>query len=97
MATFLSLHDLSTHVHDPLLLELQGIRTLSVNVFDQEEYLGCLTVFEAFRPLQDSDRALSIFLAKLLRQAVQQNPTLASTRSAVRRALRALSRAACRF
>lgn len=36
MATFLSLHDLSTHVHDPLLLELQGIRTLSVNVFDQE-------------------------------------------------------------
>ena len=53
MATFLSLHDLSTHVHDPLLLELQGIRTLSVNVFDQEEYLGCLTVFEAFRPLQD--------------------------------------------
>ena len=74
MATFLSLHDLSTHVHDPLLLELQGIRTLSVNVFDQEEYLGCLTVSEAFRPLQDFDRALSIFLAKLLRQAVQQNP-----------------------
>ena len=90
MATFLSLHDLSTHVHDPLLLELQGIRTLSVNVFDQEEYLGCLTVFEAFRPLQDFDRALSIFLAKLLRQAVQQNPTLASTRSAVRRALRSV-------
>ena len=47
MATFLSLHDLSTHVHEPLLLELQGARTLSVNVFDQEEYLGCLTVFEA--------------------------------------------------
>lgn len=91
MATFLSLHDLSTHVHDPLLLELQGIRTLSVNVFDQEEYLGCLTVFEAFRPLQDSDRALSIFLAKLLRQAVQQNPTLASTRSAVRAPCAALS------
>ena len=90
MATFLSLHDLSTHVHDPLLLELQGIRTLSVNVFDQEEYLGCLTVFEAFRPLQDFDCALSIFLAKLLRQAVQQNPTLASTRSAVRRALRSV-------
>ena len=49
MATFLSLHDLSTHVHEPLLLELQDTRTLSVNVFDQEEYLGCLTVFEAFR------------------------------------------------
>ena len=60
MATFLSLHDLSTHVHEPLLLELQDTRTLSVNVFDQEEYLGCLTVFEAFRPLRDSDRSLAV-------------------------------------
>ncbi len=90
MATFLSLHDLSTHVREPLLLELQGARTLSVNVFDQEEYLGCLTVFEAFRPLRDSDRYLAIFLVKLLRQAIQQNPVLASTRSAVRRALRSI-------
>ena len=91
MATFLSLHDLSTHVHEPLLLELQDTRTLSVNVFDQEEYLGCLTVFEAFRPLRDSDRSLAVFLAKLLRQAIQQNPVLASTRSAVRRALRSVT------
>ena len=70
MATFLSLHDLSTHVHEPLLLELQDTRTLSVNVFDQEEYLGCLTIFEAFRPLRDSDRSLAVFLVKLLRQAI---------------------------
>lgn len=90
MATFLSLHDLSTHVHEPLLLELQNTRTLSVNVFDQEEYLGCLTVFEAFRPLRESDRSLAVFFAKLLRQAIQQNPVLASTRSAVRRALRSV-------
>ena len=90
MATFLSLHDLSTHVHEPLLLELQNARTLSVNVFDQEEYLGCLTIFEAFRPLRDSDRALAVFLVKILRQAIQQNPMLASTRSAVRRALRSV-------
>lgn len=90
MATFLSLHDLSTHVHEPLLLELQGQKTLSVNIFDQEEYLGCLTVFEAFHSLRDSDRSLAVFLVKLLRQAIQQNPVLASTRSAVRRALRSV-------
>ena len=90
MATFLSLHDLSTHVHEPLLLELQNTRTLSINVFDQEEYLGCLTVFEAFRPLRDSDRSIAVFFVKLLRQAIQQNPLLASTRSAVRRALRSV-------
>ena len=90
MATFLSLHDLSTHVREPLLLELQGQRTLSVNIFDQEEYLGCLTVFEAFRPLRDSDRALAVFFVKLLKQAIQRNPVLASTRSAVRKALRSV-------
>ena len=90
MATFLSLHDLSTHVHEPLLLELQNARTLSVNVFDGEEYLGCLTVFEEFRPLRDSDRLLAVFFVKMLRQAIQQNPVLASTRSAVRRAMRSV-------
>lgn len=90
MATFLSLHDMSTHVREPLLLDLQGKRTLSVNIFDQEEYLGCLTVFEGSREFRDSDKTLAVFFSKLLRQAVQQNPVLASTRTAVRRALRSV-------
>ena len=37
MATFLSLHDMSNYVREHLLLELQGRRSLSVNIFDQEE------------------------------------------------------------
>lgn len=37
MATFLSLHDMSNYVREPLLLELQGRRSLSVNIFDQED------------------------------------------------------------
>ena len=90
MATFLSLHDMSTHVREPLLLDLQGKRTLSVNIFDQEEYLGCLTVFEGSREFRDSDKTLAVFFSKLLRQEVQQNPVLASTRTAVRRALRSV-------
>lgn len=90
MATFLSLHDMSNHVREPLLLELQGKRSLSVNIFDQEEYLGCLTVFEGSRSFRDSDKALAVFVSKLLRQAIQQNPILASTRTAVRRALRSV-------
>ena len=61
MATFLSLHDMSNYVREPLLLELQGRRSLSVNIFDQEEYLGCLTVFEESRPFRSSDRALAVF------------------------------------
>ena len=90
MATFLSLHDMSNYVREPLLLELQGKRSLSVNIFDQEEYLGCLTVFEGSRPFRSSDRALAVFFSKLLRQAIQQNPILSSTRTAVRRALRSV-------
>ena len=90
MATFLSLHDMSNHVREPLLLELQGKRTLSVNIFDQEEYLGCLTVFEGTRPFRDSDTALAVFFSKLLQQAIQLNPVLAGTRTAVRRALRSV-------
>ena len=90
MATFLSLHDLSTHVKGPLRIDLLGVKTLSVNIFDREEYLGCLTVFEAYRPFRESDSVLAVFLAGLLQQAIQQNPMLASTRSAVRRALRSV-------
>ena len=90
MATFLSLHEMSIHVREPLLLELQGRRSLSVNIFDQEEYLGCLTVLEGQRAFRDSDKALAVFFCKLLRQAILQNPVLSSTRAAVRRALRSV-------
>lgn len=90
MATFLSLHDMSIHVREPLLLELQGRRSLSVNIFDQEEYLGCLTVLEGQRAFRDSDTALAVFFCKLLRQAILQNPVLSGTRAAVRRALRSV-------
>lgn len=90
LATFLSLHDMSTHVKEPLLLELEGKQTLSVNIFDQEEYLGCLTIFGEFRPLRESDKALARHLAGFLRQAIGRNPALAGTRSALRRALRCI-------
>ncbi len=90
LATFLSLHDMSTHIKEPLLLNLEGRKTLSVNLFDQDEYLGCLTIFEAFRDFHPSDKQLSLLLAKLLRQAIQQNPLLASSRSAAIKALRSI-------
>ena len=61
-----------------------------MNIFDQEEYLGCLTVFEGSRELRESDKTLALFFSKLLRQAVQQNPVLAGTRTAARRALRSV-------
>lgn len=90
LATFISLHDMSTHVKEPLLLNLEGRRTLSVNLFDHDEYLGCLTIFEAFRDFHLSDQQLALLLVKLLKQAIQQNPLLASSRSAAIKALRSI-------
>lgn len=87
MARFLSIQDLKTHIHEPLLMELQGARTLSVNLFDHDEYLGCLTIFEAFRPLHESDSSVAVLFGQILRRAIQQNPVLASSRSAVRHAI----------
>ncbi len=91
IARFLSLHDVATDIREPLRMDLLGRQTLSVNLFDLDEYLGCLTVFAEFRPLRPSDTELCVFLTQILKQAIQRNPQIAGDRSAVRTALRALS------
>ena len=87
MATFLSLHDLATDIKEPLLLELMGRKSLSVNLFDMDEYLGCITLFAEYREFRSSDAALCIHFSHMLRQALQRDPVLAGERSAVRRAV----------
>ncbi len=88
LATFLSMHDMSTHVKEPFVLTLLGKRSLATNIFDIEEYMGCLIVFEEFREFHSSDLALCHFLYKYLRQAILNNPILSSERSALRKAVR---------
>jgi hypothetical protein len=87
MATFLSLHDLATDIKEPLLLELMGRKSLSVNLFDMDEYLGCITLFAEYREFRSADAALCIHFSHMLRQALQRDPVLAGERSAVRRAV----------
>lgn len=90
LATFLSLHDMSTHVREPLILKLMDRRSLSMNVFDNEEYMGCFIVFEEYRGFCESDSVLCEFLYKFLRQAILNNPVLTSERSALRYTIRDL-------
>lgn len=88
LATFLSLHDMSTHVREPFVLSLMNRRSMAMNVFDNEEYMGCFIVFEEYRDFCSSDTVLCSFLYKYIRQAILSNPVLASERSALRHAIR---------
>ena len=88
MAKFLSLHDIATDIKEPLLLNLMGRSTLSVNIFDQDEYLGCITVFGEYREIRPSDPELCVYFAQMLKQAIQRDPLLAGERAALRRAVR---------
>ena len=90
MATFLSLHEIATDISEPLLLHLMGRSTLSVNIFDMDEYLGCITVFGEYRALRSSDTALCVYFAQILKQALQRTPSLAGDRSSLRAAMQAI-------
>ncbi|MGI6073007.1 MAG: PucR family transcriptional regulator [Lachnospiraceae bacterium] len=87
LTRFLSVHEMSTKVREPLLLNLENRNTLSVNIFDRDEYLGCLTVFEEFRPFHDSDAAVCAYFAGVLKQGIQGNPVFTSRRAILRNAL----------
>ena len=88
MATFLSMHEIATDIKEPLLFDLMGWRTLSVNIFNEEEYLGCITIYEKFRDFYPSDTVLCLYFSHMLKQAIERTPALAGERSALRSALR---------
>ena len=89
---FLSLHELATDIKEPLLLSLMGRSTLSVNLFDADHYLGCITVFGEYREFRSSDIPLCQFLAENIRQAFLLKPHLAGDRSSLRSAIRQIIR-----
>ena len=84
---FLSLHELATDIKDPLLLTLMGRSTLSVNLFDVDDFLGCITVFGEYRDFRSSDIQLCRFLAENIRQAFLLKPHLAGDRPTLRSSL----------
>ena len=85
--TFLSLHELATDNKEPLLLSLMGRTTLSVNLFDMNDFLGCITVFGEHRNFRSSDIQLCQFLAENIRQAFLLKPNLAGDRFSLRTAI----------
>ena len=69
---FLELHDLSMDVHEPLVLTLLDQTTLNCNLFEGDEYRGCLTVHYVERSYRPSDKPLIDLLGKVLLASMQQ-------------------------
>ena len=64
-----------------------GRSTLSVNIFDSDEYLGCITVFGEYRDFRSSDVQICQFFADMIKQAFQLKPHLAGDRTSLRTAI----------
>ena len=87
LESFMSLHEIATDIKEPLLLNLMGRSTLSVNIFDSDEYLGCITVFGEYRDFRSSDVQICLFFADMIKQAFQLKPHLAGDRTSLRTAI----------
>ncbi len=87
LESFMSLHEIATDIKEPLLLNLMGRSTLSVNIFDSDEYLGCITVFGEYRDFRSSDVQICQFFADMIKQAFQLKPHLAGDRTSLRTAI----------
>ena len=87
LKVFLSLHEIATDIKEPLLMTLMERSSLSVNLFDSDEYLGCITIFGEYRSFRSSDIEICQFFAGIIKQAFQLKPQLAGDRTALRTAI----------
>ena len=69
---FLELHDLSMDEREPLVLTLLDQTTLSLNLYEGEEFQGCLVVACTKRPYRPSDKPLIALLGRFLLTAMRQ-------------------------
>lgn len=89
--SFLAEHDLSTHEREPLVLDILDQTTLNLNLFEDDEYQGCLTVQYIARAYRPCDKALVRFLGARIQRAMRELATSESDdRRSLGQALRAL-------
>jgi len=85
---FLQNHEISTHVREPLLIKMFGTTTLNVNLFENGEYSGCVTIDYQHRPYRQSDDVLARYLGQTIEYALKKySYATASEQSALRQAL----------
>ena len=69
---FLELHDLSMDERDPIILTLLDQTTLNYNLFEEDEYRGCLTIHYRKRPYRPSDKPLAVMLGSFILASIRQ-------------------------
>lgn len=70
---FLNAKELSTMlVREPLLLDIEEYKTMNLNLFDDDTYIGCMTIWNVFREFRPGDTVLADYLREILQQAVKK-------------------------
>lgn len=72
LGRFLELDELSTEIREPILFNILDSSTLSVNLFEDETYNGCLTIDYQRRKYRNSDNVLAEYLARKMELALRK-------------------------
>lgn len=84
-------YELSTHIKEPLLINLLDTSTLNVNLFENGEYAGCVTITYRVRKHFEGDDALAAYLGQMLEYALRKYSNVSSSeKSKLRQALQDL-------
>ena len=70
LSKFLEFQNLSMEERKPILFNMLDSSTLNVNLFEEEDYIGCLTVDYRRRKYRPSDGVLADYLARMLEKAL---------------------------
>lgn len=88
LGQFLELHEPSMHVKEPLLFNLLDSSTLNINLFENGDYIGCLTIDYRLRAHRVSDIVLGKLLAKMITLSLQKySAVLSNEKGALRQIL----------
>lgn len=79
LGKYLASRELATQEREPIILELLDTATLNVNLFDQDTYMGCLTLDHKNRMERTGDIELAKVLADMLTRAMLKFSSTDST------------------
>lgn len=72
LGTFLKLSEPTMSIREPMIINLLDSSTLNTNLFEKDEYIGCMTIIYQNRSYRPSDKAVANYLAKMIQSAIQK-------------------------
>lgn len=88
LGQYLELREPAMNVKEPMLIDLLDSTSLNVNLFDNGEYIGCLTIDYRMRKHRSGDIALAQHLADMITLSLQKySAVLSNEKSVLRKVL----------